>query len=127
MVYVSCPENLFFLNELGDLHDCRIEDFRWSIRKKSVELQFEDLRINFEGLAGDRGPAGGVVILTGVEKFSANICWSEKSLRVMEFLVELASDGLYRASVHLIPSGKLEILFSEATYPIDILSEPQQA
>lgn len=111
-----------FLRTLGDLHDCKITELTWSIRSKSVEMYFDDLMVNFEGLPEYHGPVAGSVSLTGVQHVFFDLDWSEKTLRVMEFSCEKIDKEFQKASVLFSPSGKLQVVFSGANFPGDLTS-----
>lgn len=60
-------DNLELLNELGGLHDARVEEVVWRKADHSLRFTIEDMFSNFDGLPDYPGPTPGTLTLVGVE------------------------------------------------------------
>ena len=104
-----------YLRKLGGLHDAVMTDLRWKPAERTIELHFDDLFSNFEGLPEYPGRQPAVIVLHGVSDVRVDIETSDSTLRVFEFLArEGSSDAV---TLTFSPSGKLESRLQSADYP----------
>jgi len=104
-----------YLQKLGGLHDAVMTDLRWKPAERTIELHFNDLFSNFDGLPEYPGRQPAVIVLHGVSDVRIDIETNHSALRVFEFLArEGSSDAV---TITFSPSGRIESRLQSADYP----------
>jgi len=107
---IDDPKNFF--EGLGNLHDARIEELRWSPEEREIAFAVDDLHSNFAGLPEYPGLRPQVLILEGVVEFVASVCLSEPNLNVHDFEVSTEPTSGLSVSVTFWPDGRIKVLCS---------------
>jgi hypothetical protein len=102
-----------FLEQMGGLHDSRVQAIVWNPTDYSIEFRFVDIYSNFLGLPEYPGKQSGVVVLHGIREMHMSIDASEP-LRVFEFLQH--DDQPDEVLVTFSPGGHMRIRFERAEY-----------
>jgi hypothetical protein len=92
-----------FFNNLGNLHDARIEEVRWIPRQKEIHLKIDDLQSNFVNT--EPQPASFVFQEVSSLSFKVDLC--EQSIDIFDIKVEETNEAL-KFCVLLSPSGIVE-------------------
>lgn len=108
-----------FLLRMGGMHDSIVERLMWSPDEKRIELQFDDLYRNFNGLPEYPGRQLGVIVLHGVSNLSLTLD-SDGPLRVFEFLPEEGESDV--VVLTFSPTGKLRVQYSAVDHPACLIN-----
>ena len=103
-----------FLEKSGGLHDAVIREVVWRPRKQELELFFDDIYSNFQGLPEYPGKHSDVIIFYGLKEITVDI-QSDLSIRVYE--VGLIDDSENRAQILFSPGGRIKLEFTDVILP----------
>lgn len=103
-----------FLEKMGGLHDAIVQTFSWNPADRTIELRFDDIYSNFDGLPEYPGRHSGAIVLHGASEVHIDI-ESNEHLRVFEFLPHEGKRD--EVLVTFSPSGRIRVRFDKADYP----------
>jgi hypothetical protein len=103
-----------FLQKMGGLHDATVQTLRWNPSDQIIELRFDDIYSNFEGLPEYPGCQPAAIVLHGASSVRIDIECNEP-LRVFEFLPH--EDKQDEVLITFSPSGRVWVRFDRADYP----------
>lgn len=110
---MNCIKNPHdFFNDLGNLHDARIESIFWLPEERRLSISIDDMNSNFEGLPEYKGCQRGTVVIEGVIELDIGIDPVDDHINIHEFTVEVVPDSLFFAEIKCWPGGKIAIKFS---------------
>jgi hypothetical protein len=91
-----------FIKSLGGLHDSVLLLLLWNAAERRLEIEFDDLYSNFEGMPEYQGPIRAKFIFNEVTKFKTNIDFTETGFKIYDW--DFVRNGT--------PDFAFEILFS---------------
>lgn len=106
MIIIENPK--VFFDELGNLHDARIENLNWSLLKKRLSVSIDDMNSSFEGLPEYGGHKSGEIFLEGVEDFEIQITSVEDHINIHEFAVNRTPDSFFSVEIKCWPGGNIK-------------------
>lgn len=105
----SLVDPVFFFNDLGDLHDAKIDQITWSVAARTITLDVDDLNANFDGLPEYGGKKKASITFCEVENILLN-CDARKDDTQRIYALEMlkkGDSGKYELMMRISPSGRL--------------------
>jgi len=101
---IENPKDYF--DNLGNLHDARIEYVGWLPREKKLSIAIDDMNSNFLDLPEYEGLEPAMLVFLNVEHVVFDIEKTDEHLNVYEFNVETKPSHI-EVNLKYWPSGKL--------------------
>ena len=100
-----------FFSDLGDLHDARIGEIRWSQSDGSIHIFVDDLQSNFTETTGYRGARPAELIFDDLRSFQFEVPSMSGHLSIYEILVE--ESDMLSVSIKIAPFGLISFQCSK--------------
>jgi hypothetical protein len=101
------------LEESGDLHDAVVLGVHLDLTNKSIQLDIDDLNVNYEGLPEYKGRMSGNVQLSGLNNISLEFEVALKTHNIFNFLI-VKSDQEVQFEINFWPSGYIKGSYKHA-------------
>lgn len=96
-----------YFEDLGGLHDARVEEIRWQKSAQKVSIFVDDANANFLGLPGHAVVASAFVF-AGVEALDAEL-FDDSCLSIYDLVAEVKGSQLH-ISIGLAPFGRMSFV-----------------
>jgi hypothetical protein len=95
-----------YFQDVGNLHDAEVSEFRWSPVKHEIVVMVDDLYANFAGLPEYEGLQPVQLIFSAVLRIQLDVTPDKFPLRIMDFEVEESTTSPCLAvTIQFYPSG----------------------
>ena len=108
---ISNPET--FIEQLGDLHDARIQRLEWGPKQKQFEITVNDIYSNFVGLPDYKGCQPKKLLFDNIRDINMSVSGAEDSLNIYEFVITKIKENHFGAHIKCWPQGEIKFLFSD--------------